>query len=138
MKRALLLLVLSSYFVLPMQAQVSRTSQHRVYDDADRLAVLITYTYDTSGVVETRQLQSFDRQGRLTRTELYTADEHLLFTEQITYDRNGNRKRCIQTTYDEEEMPSKAIYQYRYIRIPNGTWELSLIRLNGEVIYNSR
>lgn len=117
---------------------MSRTSQHRVYDDADRLAVLITYTYDTSGVVETRQLQSFDRQGRLTRTELYTADEHLLFTEQITYDRNGNRKRCIQTTYDEEEMPSKAIYQYRYIRIPNGTWELSLIRLNGEVIYNSR
>lgn len=138
MKRALLLLVLSSYFVLPMQAQVSRTSQHRVYDDADRLAVLITYTYDTSGVVETRQLQSFDRQGRLTRTELYTADEHLLFTEQITYDRNGNRKRCIQTTYDEEEMPSKAIYQYRYIRTPDGTWELSLIRLNGEVIYNSR
>ena len=116
-------------------AQEPRTSQHRIYDAADRLAVLITYTYDTSGVVETRQLQSFDRQGRLTRTELYTADEHLLFTEDIRYDRHGNRSRCLQTSYDEEGLPSRADYRYKYTLLPSGKWELTLVRLNGDTIY---
>jgi len=137
MKRLLLLLVFSFYFLVSA-AQEARTSQHKVFDDRDRLAVLITYTYDSAGLVETRQLQSFDRQGRLTRTELYTADEHLLFTEDITYDRHGNRSRCLQTSYDEEGVPSKADYRYRYNRTPDGTWELSLIRLNGAVSYSSR
>ncbi|MBP5541983.1 MAG: hypothetical protein J6X88_10080 [Bacteroidales bacterium] len=133
-KRTLLLLVFSFYFLVS-GAQESRTSQHRVFDDHDRLAVLITYTYDSAGVVETRQLQSFDREGRLTRTELYTADEHLLFTEDITYDRHGNRSRCLQTSYDEEGIPTRADYRYSYSRGSDGTWRLTLIRLNGERVY---
>lgn len=134
MKRIILLLVLCSCFFLPAQAQ--RTSQHRIYDDNDRLAVLITYTYDTNNVVETRQLQSFDKFGRLTRTELYTADEHLLFSEDIRYDRHGNRSRCLQTTYDEEGVPARADYRYKYSQLADGTWELRSIRLNNTSIYS--
>ena len=116
-------------------AQESRTSQHKVFDDRDRLAVLITYSYDTAGVVETRQLQSFDREGRLTRTELYTVDEQLLFTEDIRYDRRGNRVRCLQTTYDEQGYAYKAEYKYTYKQQADGSYLLALIRLNGEIIY---
>ena len=137
MKRTLLFLVLGSYFFLPLQAQEPHTSQHRVYDAADRLAVLITYSYDSVGVVETRQLQSYDPQGRLTRTELYTADEHLLFTENIRYDRHGNRSRCIQTSYDENGIPSRADYRYKYTRTPDGSYTLSSIHLNGNLFYST-
>ena len=35
------------------------SSSHGVVDANDRLAVLITYTYDSVGVVETRTLQSY-------------------------------------------------------------------------------
>ncbi|MBP5644310.1 MAG: hypothetical protein J6W95_00080 [Bacteroidales bacterium] len=135
MKRLLLTFLVLSSYLLPLQAQEARSSQHRVFDDHDRLAVLITYTYDSAGVVETRQLQSFDREGRLTRTELYTADEHLLFTEDITYDRHGNRSRCLQTSYDEEGIPTRADYRYKYTLLPSGKWELTLVRLNGDTIY---
>ena len=86
-KASSLLIVFSFYlFFLAPAVQAQYTSQHRVYDAQDSLAVLITYTYDSTGVVETRQLQSFDLQGRLTRTELYTVDEQVLFTEDISYD----------------------------------------------------
>ena len=135
MKRLLLTFLVLSSYLLPLQAQEARTSQHKVFDDRDRLAVLITYTYDSAGVVETRQLQSFDAQGRLMRTELYTADEHLLFTEDIRYNRHGNRSRCLQTSYDEEGIPSRADYRYSYSRNADGTWTLSLLRLNGERVY---
>ena len=135
MKRLIAVIVLGSWLLLPLLSQGQATSQHRVYDDADRLAVLVTYTYDSMGVVETRQLQSFDRQGRLLRTELYTVDEHLLFTEDITYDRYGNRKRCLQKSYDEEGLPTRADYRYKYTLLPSGKWELSLVRLNGDTIY---
>ena len=135
MKRLFLTFLVLSSYLLPLRAQESRTSQHKVFDDRDRLALLITYTYDSAGVVETRQLQSFDAQGRLMRTELYTADEHLLFTEDIRYDRHGNRSRCLQTSYDEEGIPSRADYRYSYSRNDDGTWRLTLIRLNGERVY---
>ena len=57
-------------------------SSHGVVDANDRLAVLITYTYDSTGVVETRTLQSYDKQGRPVRKEVYTVDEYLLYTEE--------------------------------------------------------
>lgn len=110
------------------------SSSHRVVDADDHLAVLITYTYDSLGIVETRMLQSYDRHGRPLRKEIYTADEYLLYTEQNSYDRHGNRTRCVQTTYDEEGNPAENTYRYRYTRRPDGSYRLVGIRLNGKEV----
>ncbi len=115
------------------QGHVTRSS-HAVVDANDRLAVLITYTYDSTGVVETRSLQSYDKQGRPVRKEVYTVDEYLLYTEENKYDCHGNRTRCIQTTYDEDGKPTQTVYKYRYSRQPDGKWKLVGIRLNGEEV----
>ena len=108
------------------------SSSHGVVDADDHLAVLITYTYDSAGVVETRTLQSYDKQGRPVRKEVYTVDEYLLYTEDNRYDRHGNRIRCTQATYDEDGKPTQTVYKYRYIRQSDGTWQLVSIRLNNE------
>lgn len=110
------------------------SSSHGVVDVDDHLAVLITYTYDSAGVVETRTLQSYDKKGRPVRKEVYTVDEYLLYTEVNRYDRHGNRIRCAQATYDEDGKPTQTVYKYRYIRQPDGTWQLVGIRLNNEVL----
>ena len=107
------------------------SSSHGVVDANDRLAVLITYTYDTLGVVETRTLQSYDKQGRPVRKEVYTVDEYLLYTEENQYDRHGNRTRYTQTSYDEDGKPTQTVYKYRYSKQPDGKWRLVGIRLNG-------
>jgi hypothetical protein len=111
------------------------SSSHGVVDANDRLAVLITYTYDSVGVVETRALQSYDKQGRPVRKEVYTVDEYLLYTEDNKYDRHGNRIRCVQTTYDEDGRPTQTVYKYRYSKQPDGTWNLTSIRMNGEDVF---
>lgn len=111
------------------------SSSHGVVDANDHLAVVITYGYDSVGVVETRTLQSYDNQGRPIRKEVYTADEYLLYTEDNKYDCRGNRTRCIQTTYDEEGRSFRNDYRYRYSRLADGSWQLMRIRLNGEDIY---
>lgn len=108
------------------------SSSHGVVDANDRLAVLITYTYDTLGVVETRTLQSYDKQGRPVRKEVYTVDEYLLYTEENQYDRHGNRTRYTQTSYDEDGKPTQTVYKYRYGKQPDGKWRLVGIRLNGK------
>ena len=109
-------------------------SSHRVVDANDRLAVLITYTYGSTGVVETRTLQSYDKQGRPVRKEVYSVDEYLLYTEENKYDSHGNRTRCIQTTYDEDGNPTETVYKYRYSKQPDGTWKLVSILLNGKEV----
>lgn len=115
------------------QGHVTRSS-HAVVDANDRLAVLITYTYDSTGVVETRSLQSYDKQGRPVRKEVYTVDEYLIYTEENKYDCHSNRVRCIQTTYDEDGKPTQTVYKYRYSRQSDGSWKLVSIRLNNKVI----
>ena len=116
------------------QGHVTRSS-HAVVDANDRLAVLITYTYDSTGVVETRSLQSYDKQGRPVRKEVYTVDEYLIYTGENKYDCHGNRVRCIQTSYDEDGKPTETVYKYRYSRQPDGKWKLVGIRLNGEEVF---
>ena len=111
------------------------SSSHGVVDATDRLAVLITYTYDSIGLVETRTLQSYDKKGRPVRKEVYTVDEYLLYTEDNKYDCHGNRTRCIQTTYDEDGKPSQTVYKYRYSKQPNGTWKLTSMRMNGVDVF---
>ena len=111
------------------------SSSHGVVDANDRLAVLITYTYDSTGVVETRTLQSYDKQGRPVCKEVYTVDEYLLYTEENKYDCHGNRIRCTQTTYDEDGKPTQTVYKYRYSRQLDGKWKLVGIRLNGEEVF---
>lgn len=145
MKKALLLtlLVLSALPALwAQEAVINRdddgrlaSSSHRVMDADDHLAVLITYTYDSLGVVSTRMLQSYDKQGRPERKEIYTADEYLLYTEENKYDCHGNRIRCVQTTYDEDGKPTKTVYKYRYSKQPDGSWKLTSMRMNGEEVF---
>lgn len=145
MKKALLLtlLVLSALPALwAQEAVINRdddgrlaSSSHRVMDADDHLAVLITYTYDSLGVVSTRMLQSYDKQGRPVRKEIYTADEYLLYTEENKYDCHGNRIRCVQTTYDEDGKPTKTVYKYRYSKQPDGSWKLTSMRMNGEEVF---
>ena len=77
-------------------------SQHDIYDSHDRLAVRIVYTYDDStGAVESRTLTGYDRQGRIQRVEIYSADERLLFTDTYHYRRNGTLRKRVQCSYDE-------------------------------------
>ena len=145
MKKAMLLtlLVLSALPTLwAQEAVINRdddgrlaSSSHRVMDADDHLAVLITYTYDSLGVVSTRMLQSYDSQGRPERKEIYTADEYLLYTEENKYDCHGNRIRCTQTTYDEDGKPTKTVYKYRYSKQPDGSWKLTSMRMNGEEVF---
>ena len=116
------------------QGRVVRSS-HGVVDANDRLAVLITYTYDSLGVVSTRILQSYDSQGRPERKEIYTADEYLLYTEENKYDCHGNRIRCTQTTYDEDGKPTLTVYKYRYSKQPDGTWKLTSMLMNGMDVF---
>lgn len=144
MKRlSLVLMLLSGLSLMAQQPGVERDgggrvvrSSHGVYDASDRLAVLISYTYDSAGVVETRTIQSYDQDGRPKRREVYTADEYLIYTEGNRYDRHGNRTRCIQTTYDEDGNPTCSDYRYAYARISDGNWQLTGIRLNGKVVYS--
>lgn len=111
------------------------SSSHGVVDANDQLAVLITYTYDSIGLVETRTLQSYDKKGRPVRKEVYTVDEYLLYTEDNKYDCHGNRTRCIQTTYDEDGKPSQTVYKYRYNKQPDGTWKLTSMRMNSVDVF---
>lgn len=77
-------------------------SQHDIYDSHDRLAVRIVYSYDDStGAVETRTLTGYDRQGRIQRMEIYSADERLLFSDTYHYRRNGTLRKRVQCSYDE-------------------------------------
>lgn len=145
MKKALLLTlsVLSSLPALwAQEAVINRdddgrlaSSSHRVMDADDHLAVLITYTYDSLGVVSTRILQSYDSQGRPERKEIYTADEYLLYTEENKYDCHGNRIRCTQTTYDEDGKPTLTVYKFRYSKQPDGTWKLTSMLMNGMDVF---
>ena len=77
-------------------------SSHEVYDDKDRLAVVVTYTYnDSTGAVETRMLTGYDNNGRISRTEIYSPDDILLFSDDYTYTRRGTLKKRVQKTFDE-------------------------------------
>ena len=77
-------------------------SQHDIYDNHDRLAVRIVYSYDDStGAVENRTLTGYDRKGRMKRMEIYSADDRLLFTDTYYYRRNGKLRKRVQCNYDE-------------------------------------
>lgn len=142
MKKILfILLLLSGIVTMAQQPGVERddegnliSSSHGVYDINDHLAVMITYTYDSAGVVDTRTLQSYDKLGRPVRKEVYLADEYLIYTEENRYDCHGNRHRCIQTTYDEEGKPTRNSYRYKYAKNDDGTWRLVSIHYNDEVV----
>lgn len=95
------------------QAQVA-SSQHDVYDSHDRLAVRIVYTYTDSGIVDTRTLKQYDKQGRVTREETYTADEYLIFVQDYRYDKKGRRTRTTQTSYDDNGEKTVSRFEYRY------------------------
>lgn len=110
--RAFLLLGLSLLCAITLWAQQPllthsadgklQQSQHDIYDSHDRLAVRIVYTYDDStGAVETRTLTGYDRQGRIQRVEVYSADERLLFTDTYHYRRNGTLRKRVQCSYDD-------------------------------------
>lgn len=110
--RRIILLALSTLLVSTLWAQeplLTRSadghlqqSQHDIYDSYDRLAVRIVYTYDDStGAVESRTLTGYDRHGRIQRMEIYSADERLLFTDVYHYRKNGQLRKRVQCSYDE-------------------------------------
>lgn len=111
MKRVVLLLMMLA--AVAARAQVA-SSQHDVYDNHDRLAVRIVYTYTDSGIVDTRTLKQYDKQGRVTREETYTADEYLIFVQDHKYDRQGRLVRTTQTSYDDNGEKSVSKLEYRY------------------------
>lgn len=138
----LVLMLFSGFLLMAQQPGVERDSagrvvrsSHGIYDRSNRLAVTVSYTYDSAGVVETRTLQSYDGEGRPKRREVYTVDEYLVYAEENCYDRHGNRIRCTQTTYDEDGTPTRNDYRYAYARATDGSWHLAGIRLNGRDVY---
>lgn len=122
MKRAAMLLLLCAALAVQAQeAQLTRdgdgrltASRHGVYDSRDRLAVEIEYAYDDDGVVASRTLRQFDRRGRITREETYTADEYLIFVQEHKYDRRGRRVRTLQTSYDDNGEKTVSRFDYRH------------------------
>lgn len=122
MKHSIMLLLLcAAVAVQAQEAQVMRdgdgrptTSRHGVYDSHDRLAVEIEYGYGDDGVVASRTLRQFDRRGRVTREETYTADEYLIFVQEHKYDRRGRRVRTLQTSYDDNGEKTVSRFDYRY------------------------
>lgn len=106
---------------LLVSAQVERDAQgrlvasrHDVFDAHDRLAVSITYRYDSTGVVESRTLQSFDRKGLPLQLDDYSADEYLLFRQVNRYDRKGRKRKVVQVSYDDNDVPIRTVTRYRY------------------------
>lgn len=110
--RHLCVLVLVLFFTLPLWAQQPllthsnngklQQSQHDIHDIHDRLAVRIVYTYDDStGAVESRTLIGYNKYGNIKRMEIYSADERLLFTDTFRYRCNGQLRKRIQCSYDE-------------------------------------
>lgn len=89
-------------------------SRHHVYDSHNNLAVIIEYTYDDNGVVESRTLRSYDKLGRELRMETYSADDYLLFVQQNKYDKQGRKTKTVQTSYDENGIPHTDQFQYKY------------------------
>ena len=112
------------------------SSEHRVYDEKSTLAVTITYTYDERGVVDTRQLCSFNRQRQLIQRMIYSADDVLLMEERFKYDRHGNLTKREQTTY-EDEQPMTTIETRRYSYHKDGTIENCEYYINGQLYYQS-
>jgi len=103
------LALLATVTLWAQQPQLTRSeagklqqSQHDIYDSHDRLAVRIVYTYDDStGAVESRTLIGYDQQGRVKRMEVYSADERLLFSDTYRYRRNGQLRKRVQCSYDD-------------------------------------
>lgn len=103
-------------------------SVHKVYDNRDCLAVQIEYAYDTAGVVETRTLRQFDKQGREERMEVLSADEVLLFAQTRQYDRKGRLHKIVQITYEDDGSVQKDCFKYEYKSSD------TIVYLNGKII----
>lgn len=121
MKHIIILLLLCAAVTAQAQSQVTYdsggrllSSRHGVYDSHDRLAAEIIYAYSDGGVVETRTLRQYDRRGRVTREETYTADEYLIFVQDYRYDKKGRRTRTTQTSYDDNGEKTVSRFEYRY------------------------
>ena len=91
-------------------------SRHDVFDNLNRLAVRIEYTYDSLGTVRFRTLSSFDKKGRLVAREQYNAFDYLLLDEAFRYDCRGNLKRRTTTVSEEtgETFRSEEKRKYKY------------------------
>lgn len=90
------------------------SSKHNIYDDRDRLAVAMVYDYSEKGVVENRQLISYDAQQRISKRMIYSADEVLLMEEAFKYDKFGNLVKRVQYLYDEGKQKIVETRRYRY------------------------
>lgn len=111
-------------------------SQHDVFSDKGLLAVRITYTYDSAGIVLYRTLTSFDEQGHLQRREQYTAFDYLLMEEDFKYDRRGNLVKRVSIFYDETTGKSdKTIETRRYTYASDGTILHATYLMNGQIYH---
>lgn len=90
------------------------SSKHNIYDNKDNLAVAVVYHYGEKGVVEERQLISYDAQQRLSKRMIYSADEVLLMEESFKYDKRGNLVKHVQYLYDEGKQKVVEARRYRY------------------------
>lgn len=90
------------------------SSKHNIYDNKDRLAVAVVYGYGEKGVVEERQLISYDAQQRISKRMIYSADEVLLMEEAFKYDKWGNLIKRVQYLYDEGKQKIVETRRYRY------------------------
>ena len=109
LKAILLLMLLAATATQAQQPKLKynssgrlKQSQHDVYDNHDRLAASIVYTYDDStGIVETRTLTGYNKKGHIRRVEVYSADDVLLFSDTYHYTLGGRLRHRIQKSFDE-------------------------------------
>ena len=109
------------------------SSKHNIYDNKDRLAVAVVYGYGEKGVVEERQLISYDAQQRISKRMIYAADEVLLMEETFKYDKWGNLIKRVQYLYDEGNQKIVETRRYRYSK--DGTVQSRRYYLDGVLYY---
>lgn len=109
-------------------------SCHNIFDNKDRLANSICYTYNEQGIVETRSVESYDTQQRLTQRNIYTADDELLLEETMKYDNHNNLVKRTQYFYEGDKC-DKVVEKRSYEYNADGAVAHCRYYLNGELYY---
>lgn len=111
------------------------SSEHFIYAESGNLAMTVEYTYSAiNGIVEHRTVSTYDKQDRLTRVEQYTADELLLYTEVLKYDRQGNLKSRVRTFYNDDETTTVSNESRKYTYDRRGNWTTCQLMAEGKTI----
>lgn len=109
------------------------SSAHYVYAEGGALAAVVTYAYgtDDENVVSSHTETYYDKGGRISTVEQYTADAVLQMTEHYRYNRHGDMTKRVQT-FAEGTDKEVATEQRKYTYDRQGNWINCIYLHNGK------